>query len=65
MNNEFNFKYLNFREKKSKYIGDTNDNLNIKAGKKIKYLVKDKNYLSLSNENIDNTINSLKKSESK
>ena len=66
MNNEFNFKYLNFREKKSKYIGDTNDNLNIKAGKKIKYLVKDKNYLSLSNENIDNTFNnSLKKSESK
>ena len=66
MNNDFNFKYLNFREKKSKYIGDTNDNLNIKAGKKIKYLVKDKNYLSLSNENIDNTFNnSLKKSESK
>ena len=66
MNNEFNFKYLNFREKKSKYIGDTNDNLNIKAGKKIKYLVKDKNYLSLSNENIDNTFNnSLKKSEAK
>ena len=58
INNEFNFKYLNFREKKSKYIGDTNDNLNIKAGKKIKYLVKDKNNLSLSNENLDNNNNS-------
>ena len=54
INNEFNFKYLNFREKKSKYIGDTNDNLNIVAGKKIKYLVKDKNNLSLSNENFEN-----------
>lgn len=61
INNEFNFKYLNFREKKSKYIGDTNDNLNIKAGKKIKYLVKDKNNLSLSNENFDNNSSNNKK----
>ena len=61
INNEFNFKYLNFREKKSKYIGDTNDNLNIKAGKKIKYLVKDKNNLSLSNENLDNNNSNNKK----
>jgi hypothetical protein len=61
INNEFNFKYLNFREKKSKYIGDTNDNLNIKAGKKIKYLVKDKNNLSLSNENLDNNSSNNKK----
>ena len=64
INNEFNFKYLNFREKKSKYIGDTNDNLNIKAGKKIKYLVKDKNNLSLSNENLDNNNNSNNKKTS-
>ena len=64
INNEFNFKYLNFREKKSKYIGDTNDNLNIKAGKKIKYLVKDKNNLSLSHENLDNNNNSNNKKTS-
>ena len=52
INNEFNFKYINFREKKSKYIGENSDAMNTKSGKKIKYLVKDKNNLSLTFENI-------------
>ena len=33
-NQEPNFKYINFKEKKSKYIGENNDTLNIKPGKK-------------------------------
>ena len=51
--NESNFKYINFREKKNKYIGGNNDINNIKSGKKIKYLMKDKNNLSLTFENIN------------
>ena len=51
---EPNFKYINFKEKKSKYIGDSNDTMNIKPGKKIKYLAKYKNNLSLTFENIYN-----------
>ena len=57
---EPNFKYINFKEKKSKYIGDSNDTMNIKPGKKIKYLAKYKNNLSLTFENIynENILNS-------
>jgi len=57
---EPNFKYINFKEKKSKYIGENNDTLNIKPGKKIKYLAKYKNNLSLTFEKIynDNILNS-------
>ena len=57
---EPNFKYINFKEKKSKYIGDSNDTMNIKPGKKIKYLAKYKNNLSLTIENIynENILNS-------
>ena len=54
MNQEPNFKYINFKEKKSKYIGENNDTLNIKPGKKIKYLAKYKNNLSLTFEKIYN-----------
>ena len=59
-NQEPNFKYINFKEKKSKYIGENNDTLNIKPGKKIKYLAKYKNNLSLTFEKIykDNNLNS-------
>ena len=59
-NQEPNFKYINFKEKKSKYIGDNNDTMNIKPGKKIKYLAKYKNNLSLTFEKIynDNILNS-------
>ena len=59
-NQEPNFKYINFKEKKSKYIGENNDSLNIKPGKKIKYLAKYKNNLSLTFEKIynDNILNS-------
>ena len=57
---EPNFKYINFKEKKSKYIGDSNDTMNIKPVKKIKYLAKFKNNLSLTFENIynENILNS-------
>ena len=51
--NEPSFKYINFREKKNKYIDDNNDLMNRKIGKKIKYLVKDKNNLSLTFENME------------
>ena len=53
--NDSSFKYINFIGKKNKYIGNSNDNLNIKPGKKIKYLVKDKTNLSLAFENIGNS----------
>lgn len=52
--NEPNFKYINFKEKKNKYIGDNSEIINTKLGKKIKYLVKDKNNLSLTFENFNN-----------
>ena len=56
-NNEPKFKYINFREKKSKYIDDSNDNPNVKPGKKIKYLVKDKNNLSLTFDKMESNNN--------
>ena len=55
--NEPNFKYINFKEKKNKYIGDNSEIINTKLGKKIKYLVKDKNNLSLTFENFNNKQN--------
>ena len=51
-NKNSNFKYIKLREKNHKYIGENDDIINIKPGKKIKYLVKDKNNLSLEFENI-------------
>ena len=51
-NKDSNFKYIKLREKNHKYIGENDDIINIKPGKKIKYLVKDKNNLSLEFENI-------------
>ena len=55
--NEANFKYINFKEKKNKYIGDNSEIIYTKLGKKIKYLVKDKNNLSLTFENFNNKQN--------
>ena len=51
-NNDSNFKYNKFQDKNNKYIEDNNDIKIIKPGKKIKYLGKDKNSLSLEFENI-------------
>ena len=54
--NDSSFKYINFREKKSKYIGESND-ISVRSTKKIKYLTKDKNNLSLTFKNIGNNSN--------
>ena len=51
-NNDSNFQYIKYRDKNHKYIRDNNDIINTKPGKKIKYLVKDKNNSSLEFENI-------------